>query len=251
MGQKKAEAAPFLPLNKKPPPGMPAGVFNIRRKGAVVLSGVRMAIKNYKGLKKQLDDTKKAPQKVMRALYSDARKRVPGWVATEITEVYGVKKTEITGKKIGDVKVQGSDIKSLKVVYTGRPLTHTHFSMSPKAPKEGGSYTLKATVIKGQRKTLGNVKKLTKAQRAALAKNFTSSGAKSSEKSPIMLMRANGGQYLPFQRKSSNRNDIDVVKTISLPQMVSSERTSANIQQAINDGLGKRMDHHMKRYMGK
>ena len=215
------------------------------------MSGVSIAIKNYKGLKKQLDDKKKGHKKVMKALLSDARKRVPGWVATEVTQTYGIKKSEITGKQIGDVKMQGNDIKNLKVVYTGRPLTHTHFSMSPKMPKEGGSYTLKATVIKGQRKTLGNVKKLTKAQRAALAKNFTSSGAKSSEKSPIMLMRANGGQYLPFQRKSSNRNDIDVIKTISLPQMVSSERTSANIQQAINEGLQKRLEHHMKRYMEK
>ena len=207
-----------------------------------------MAIKNYKTVMKKLDDKKKAPQKVMKALASDARKRVPGWVATEITNVYGVKKSEITGKKIGGVKVQGTDVKNMKVIYTGRLLTHTHFSMSPKVPKEGGGYTLKATVLKGQRKTLGNVKKLTKAQRAALAKNFTGSGSKSSNKSPIMLMRANGGQYLPFQRKSANRKDIDVVKTISLPQMVSSERTKDNIQQAINDGLEKRLEHHMKRY---
>ena len=208
-----------------------------------------MAIKNYKVLQKKLDDKKKAPQKVMKALSSDARKRVPGWVATEVTQTYGVKKSEITGKKVGDVKVQGSDVRNMKVIYSGRPLTHTHFSMSPKVPKEGGGYTLKATVIKGQRKALGNVKKLTKAQRAALAKNFTGSGTKSSDHSPIMLMRANGGQYLPFQRKSTNRKDIEVVKTISLPQMVSSERTAGNIQQAINEGLSKRLDHHMKRYM--
>lgn len=213
------------------------------------MSGVRMAIKNYQGIKKKLDEKKKGPQKVMRAMYSDAKKRVPGWVATEVTNTYGVKKNDITGKKIGDVKMKGKDIRKLKVIYTGRPLTHTHFSMSPKVPKEGGSYTLKATVLKGQRKTLGNVKKLTKAQRAALAKNFTGSGSKSSNKSPIMLMRANGGQYLPFQRKSANRNDIEAIKTLSLPQMVSSERTNDDIHQAINEGLGKRLDHHMKRYM--
>lgn len=215
------------------------------------MSGVRMVIKNYEGLKKKLDDKKKAPQKVMKALSSDASKRVPGWVSTEVTKTFGVKKSDISGKKIGNVRVQGNDIKkSLKVIYTGRPLTHTHFSMSPTAPKEGGGYTLKATIIKGQRKTLGQVKKLTKKQRAAMAKNFTRSGSKSSDHSPIMLMRANGGQYLPFQRKSANRNDIEAIKTLSLPQMVSSERTEADIQNAINEGLGKRLDHHMKRYMG-
>lgn len=210
-----------------------------------------MEIKNFRALKKKLDDNKKAPQKVFKALSSDARKRVPGWVSTEVTKTYGVKKTEITGKKVGDVKVQGSDIRDMKIVYSGRLLTHTHFSMSPKVPKEGGSYTLKATVLKGQRKTLGQVKKLTKKQRAELAKNFTGSGTQNSDKSPIMLMRANGGQYLPFQRKSANRNDIDVIKTLSLPQMVSSDRTQLAIRTAIDDGLRKRMDHHMERYMGK
>ena len=212
------------------------------------MAGVSIAIKGYTTLMKKLDDKKKAPQKVLKALSSDARKRVPGWVATEVTKTYGIKKTEITGKKVGNVKVQGSDIRDMKIIYSGRLLTHTHFSMSPKVPKEGGGYTLKATVLKGQRKTLGNVKKLTKAQRAALAKNFTGSGTQSSTKSPIMLMRANGGQYLPFQRKSANRTDIEVVKTISLPQMISSDRTKTAIRAAIDEGLQKRLDHHMQRY---
>lgn len=212
---------------------------------------VRCEIKNYKEIMKQLDKQKEAPKKVLKALSSDAKKRVPGWVSTEITKTYGIKKTDISGKKVGDVKVQGDVIKNMKVVYTGRPLTHTHFSMSPKTPKEGGSYTLKATVVKGQRATLGKVKKLTKKQRADLAKNFTRSGTQRSNHSPIMLIRANGGQYLPFQRKSKKRDDIEAIKTVSLPQMVSSERTAEDIHRAINEGLGKRLDHHMERYMGK
>ena len=212
---------------------------------------VRFEIKDYKTVKKQIENMKDAPQKVMKALTSDIKTRAPGWVSTEVTKTYGIKKSDISGGKVGTVTVKGNDARNVKIVYTGRPLTHTHFSMSPKVPKEGGGYTLKATVIKGQRKTIGNVKKLTKKQRAALAKNFTGSGSKSSDHSPIMLMRANGGQYLPFQRVSKNRNDIEIKKTVSLPQMVSSERTHDDIQQAINEGLGKRLEHHMNRYMGK
>lgn len=213
------------------------------------MAGVSVGIKNIDEITKQMGDKKKNAEKVLKALSADARKRVPGWVATEITKEYGIKKSDITGKKVGSVTVKGTDVRTMKVVYTGRLLTHTHFSMSPKAPKEGGGYTLKATVLKGQRKTLGNVKKLSKAQRAALAKNFTSSGTQSSQRSPIMLLRANGGQYLPFQRKSADRNDIDVIKTVSLPQMVSSERTKPGIRKAIDEGLEKRLEHHMKRYM--
>lgn len=213
---------------------------------------VTCEIKNYKTLKKRMEDMKKAPRKVIKALTSDATKRAPGWVAAEVTKTYGVKKGEITGKKIGSVKVQGASVEEVKIVYKGRPLTHTHFAMSPKSPKpDRGPYTLKATVIAGERKTLGKVKKLTKKQLASMAKNLTRSGTQKSNRSPIMLMRANGGQYLPFQRTSKNRKDIEVVKTVSLPQMVSSKRTEAGIQTALNEGLGKRLDHHMKRYMGK
>ncbi len=211
---------------------------------------VTCEIKNYKLVKKQLGALQKAPAKVMSSLTAEAKKRVPGWVATEVAKEYGVKKSEITGEKIGRVRAEGDNIKNVRVVYTGRVLTPTHFNMSPKAPNPGGAYTLKATIVKGERKTLGKVKKLTKKQRAALTKNFTRSGTQSSDHSPIMLMRANGGHYLPFQRKSINRKDIEAVKTISLPQMVGSKRTEEGIQRVIGENLGKRLDHYMNRYMG-
>ncbi len=211
--------------------------------------GVRCEIKEYNTVKKQIKALEKAPAKVMNSLTNEAKKRVPGWVAAEVTKVYGVKKGEITGQKIGTVRAEGNKVSEVRVVYKGRVLTHTHFNMSPQAPKPGG-YTLKATIVKGQRTTLGKVKKLTKKQRAALTKNFTSSGTQTSDHSPIMLMRANGGQYLPFQRVSKDRGDVVVRKAISLPQMVSSKRTQDGIQKAISENMEKRMAHYMSRYMG-
>ena len=205
-------------------------------------------------MQKKLEDMKKAPGKVMSNVTTDAKKRVPGWVAAEVTKVYGIKKSEITGQKIGRVTPQGNDFKSVRIVYTGRLLTPSHFNMSPKAPNPGGGYTLKATIVKGQRSTLGKVKKLTKKQRAALGKNFTRTGSRQSDHSPIMLMHTGNAQeggtnYIPFQRKSVMRNDVEAIKTISLPQMVSSKRTEEGIQRAINEGIEKRLDHHMNRYM--
>ena len=209
-------------------------------------------IKNYKTLKKQMEDVKNAPRKVIQAVTGEATKRAPVWIASEVSKVYGIKKGEITGKKVRTVTVQGNSIEQVKVIYTGRPLTHTHFGMTPNEPKpDGGAYTLKATIIKGERKALGKVKKFTKKQRAALGRNFTRSAPRTSDHSPIMLMRANGGHYLPFQRVSQNRKDIVVRKAISLPQMVSSKRTEEGIQTALSEGLGKRLNHHLQRYMGK
>lgn len=204
-------------------------------------------------MKKKIDDMQKAPRKVMSGLISDAKKRVPGWVATEVTKVYGVKKSDVPDK-IGSLKVVGDNINDLKFIYAGRKLTPAHFNMSPKAPNPGGSYTLKATIHKGQRTTLGKVKKLTKKQRVALGKNFTRSGERRSDHSPIMLMhtgntRAEGTNYIPFQRVSTDRKDVIAIKPTSLPQMIRNERTAEGIQKAINENLGKRLDHYMDRYM--
>lgn len=211
---------------------------------------VTCKIKDYNILKKKLDEMQKAPKTVLKRTLSDVRTRVPGWVAAEVSKVYGVKKAEINSQKLGKVKVEGNTLKAVKIKYTGRLLTPTHFGMTPKAPG-ANAYTLKANIIKGQRATLGKVKKLTKKQRKALGKNFTRSGSQNSDHSPIMLMstgnmKADGTNYIPFQRKSTRRNDVEAIKTLSLPQMVSSERTAVNITKAINDGLGKRLDHHMK-----
>ena len=207
-------------------------------------------IKNYKALQKQIEDMKKAPRQVIKSITAEAKKRAPGWVAAEVSKVYGVKKGEITGNKVGTVKAEGESIDKVKIIYKGRVLTPTHFGMTPKAPKpNGGAYTLKASIIKGERATLGKVKKLTKKQRAALAKNFTRSGERKSDHSPVMLMPT-GSTYIPFQRKSTNRKDVEAIKTVSLPQMVSSERTEKAIQNTISENLGKRLDHYMEKYMG-
>lgn len=212
--------------------------------------GVRCEIKDYNILQKKLEQMTKAPKKVIERTVSDMKTRVPTWIATEVANVYGVKKAEVNNGKIGTVQVKGRKVNTIKIKYTGRVLTPTHFGMTPKAPGKN-AYTLKASIIKGEKATLGKVKKMTKKQRAALAKNFTRSGTRSSTHSPIMLMstgnkKEGGTNYIPFQRKSTDRKDVEAIKTLSLPQMVSSERTAPNITKAINEGLEKRLDQHMK-----
>lgn len=211
---------------------------------------VKFYMKGYKNLQKELNNLKKAPQTVLNRTIKDAKDRAPAWVAAEVAKQYGIKKKEVGDGNTSKLKVEGDSVDSVKLVYSGRVLTPTHFGMSPKAPREG-AYTLKAEIIKGQRTTLGKVKKLTKKQRAALGKNLRREGTRSSDHSPIMLMRTgnqkvDGTSYIPFQRKSTNRMDIEAIRTLSVPQMIDSERTAPNITKAINENLGKRLDHHMK-----
>ena len=201
-------------------------------------------IQEYKDIQKRVKKLEKAPETIVKRTLSDVKTRVPGWVAKEVAGEYGVKKGEVNSGALGKMKVKGEDIGSMQIVYTGRVLTPTHFGMTPKAPGKG-AYTLKASILRGQKTELGKVKKLTKKQRRNLAKNFTRSGERTSDHSPIMLMPT-GGTYIPFQRKSTNRKDVQAIKTVSLPQMVGSERTRAGIDRAISEGLGKRLEHHMK-----
>ena len=180
----------------------------------------------YRQTIKELESLKGKSERVIKRLMADARTRVPGWVASEVTQVYNIKKSEITPAKVGQSKksagsisVRGETIDGLEIVYRGRALTPTHFGMTPKAPRD--SYTLKAEIIKGRKSVLGQKKKLTKKQRKALGKNFRRQGAHISDHSPIMLMgtgnaREGGTNYIPFQRKSTRRTNIQAIKTISL-----------------------------------
>lgn len=205
------------------------------------------------GIDRLKDDVKEmqaAPKKAMNGLMGDLKKRGPGWIASEVTQIYNVKKADVSpGKsKIGTIKVQGNNWKKMHILYTGRVLTPTHFGMTPKTPKQ--SYTLKMQVYKGQKTELGKVKKLTKRQRKKLILNLTRQGTRKSQKSPIMLMPASRGSgvYIPFQRKSPNRKDVEAIKTTSLPQMVSNQRVRKGIDETLGKNIRKRIDHYTERY---
>ena len=207
---------------------------------------------------KELEKMQKAPKKVVEMTMKEFQKRAPSWVAQEVTSVYNIKKAEVTPTKknnykpkAGSIKAEGKTLDSLALIYRGRTLTPVHFGMTPKAPRE--AYTLKAEIKKGDKKTLGQVKKLTKKQRKNIGKNLSKQGTQNSNKSPIMLMhtgnkKEGGTNYIPFQRQSKNRKDIKAVKTLSMPQMVSNAEVEKNIYSAISDKLGKRFEHYVDRY---
>lgn len=211
---------------------------------------VSIQIKDFKAVQKKLGELNKAPKMVIKRTLSDVKTRVPPWVAAEVSKGYGIPKKEVGDGKTSKLKVTGNTVEEIKLSYTGRVLTPTHFKMSPTAPS-GGAYTLKASILKSQRATLGKVKKLTKKQRAILGANLRGQGTQSSDHSPIMLMHtgakaADKTQYIPFQRKSTDRKDIRPIMTVSVPQMISGKRINKNITKAINDGLEKRLAQHMK-----
>lgn len=223
---------------------------------------LNITLSKVKDLKGTLETMSNASEKVVQSTIKDFKHRAPSWIAEEVAKEYGIKKKEIKpsksgaagAKNAGTINVKGKTVAKTAIVYKGRVLTPTHFNMTPKAPKQ--SYSLKAEIKKGGKKTMGKVKKLTKKQRKNIGRNFTGQGTKTSQKSPVMLMgtgntKAGGTDHIPFQRMSGNRKDIRAVKTVSLPQMVSNSKVEREIYKAIGDKLGKRLDHYIDRYMGK
>lgn len=201
---------------------------------------MKMTIKaeGVKTVMRQLQRNAKAAEKVLKATGSDMRRRVPGKVADEVRTVYNIKKSEITpsgkgaakGKrKAGSVRVKGSTVSEVQIIYTGRVLTPTHFGMRPKTltkptGKKRKRKPITAEIKKGQRKSLG---------------------------SNVFLGSNQGGGYIPFKRKGKSRYPIEAVKTLSMPQMISNEGVNRKIARDVNDMLEARLIHNLNRFMNK
>lgn len=207
-------------------------------------------IQNYSSLLESLKDIEGATERAVRDTVKDMKARAPGWIASCVTAVYNIKKSEITPagskpkKMAGTIKVTGETIETAAITYTGRLLTPTHFGMTPKAPPPGKKYTLKMQVIKGSRKTIGDYSPI------------RIPGGAHSERSGNILMptgaaRADGVPYIPFQRMSKDRLDLKKFTTISMPQMITSDKVAPQIQERLSTGLTERLNHNIERQLNK
>lgn len=197
---------------------------------------LKIEAKNLMKISKQLERTVKPAQKVINRTIGDLRKRAPGWVAAEVTQVYNIPKTEITPanpnaknyaarikKQAGKIGVRGKTIDEAGIVYFGRVLTPTHFGMKPKKLTRGTGKKRKRQPVtveikKGQRKEL---------QGAFLGSN-------------------RGGGFIPFKREGKKAYPVEAIKTLGLPQMVDNPAVRKNINAKIDTELGKRLEHNIK-----
>lgn len=189
---------------------------------------MQIFIKGYDDLVKDINGMQAKSKKVVERTVADFKSRGPGWVSQEVVKEYNIKKKDINEakkgvKNAGKIKVRGTRIDDLSIVYQGRLLTPTHFGMTPKVRPEGGkAYTVQAKIKKsGGKKSLGH-------------KVFLARSGKE------------GSIQIPFQRRGDERMPIDVIKTVSVPQMITNDKVSAAIHDRINTELGKRLEHHLK-----
>ena len=206
---------------------------------------ITMRVENLQKLLDQVQEIDEKGRKAVKATVRDVKSRAPGWIAQEVTQFYNIKKSEITPSSgTGSIQVRGETIEEMTITYSGRLLTPVHFGMTPKTPPAGKSYTLKMQVVKGQKKVIGRYK------------NTRTPGGPYSERSHNILMgtgntKADGVGYIPFQRMSRTRTDIQKFTTISVPQMITSDKTSEKIMTRLQEETAKRLQHNLDRALGK
>lgn len=192
-----------------------------------------ISLQGIKKIEKELDKMSEQSKKALQATARDMKSRIPSWVAQEVVQTYGIKKSEINPSKkspkklAGRIKVSGETVSEVTVVYSGRTLTPVHFGMTPKQPKQKGRRVarrqpVKAAIKKGQKKTLHS--------QAFLGSN-------------------RGGGYIPFRRTGKAQYPIESIKTLSLPQMVDGDGVRERIEERINVELEKRLEHNVERFM--
>lgn len=197
----------------------------------VVAKSIDISLKGYKKVADKIKGMNVKSEKVVQKTMNDFKSRAPAWITKAVTATYGIPAKEVKaaltnvekGKGVGTIKVAGFNVDNVRLVYTGRLLTPTHFKMRPKVrPAKGRKYTITAEIFKGQRKKLsGN---------AFLATN-------------------RGTGQIPFQRTGPKAYPIQSIKTVSIPQMIENEKVAAQIQLNIEEGLTKRLENHLKQAM--
>lgn len=190
------------------------------------MSEVKISLSNIKEVMDGLKVKEASLMKAVNATTNDFRSRGPGWISQEVCSVYNVKKKDVTSAKKGtqqngEITIAGVSLKNIEILYSGSPMTPTHFGMTPKKRPTGKSYRISAQIIKG-----------------------------STVKLPpdVFLADNGGGTQIPFQREGTDRYPIKAIKTVSVPQMLGNDTVAEELTKRIGTELGKRLEHHIERY---
>lgn len=159
-------------------------------------------------------------------------------VKRTVTAEYAIKQTDVTAcatKK----KASKSNL-SAGITYKGRLLSLAHFPHNPSVPGTGRYIKVKIKKSEGY-KTLGpsqgRGRKGKKGERQSVPWPFVGpTGAKSADK-----VQAN-----VFQRTGKSRFPIKVLKTLSVPQMITNTNVEEKIQAQAAAKLQERVNHEIK-----
>lgn len=213
-------------------------------------------LKNYGELRKRLDMKQKAAEKAVKKTVSDFKSRAPAWISAAVAETYNIKKAEvkdaITGKRsIGKINVGGLAVDNVQIEYSGRPLTPTHFKMKPTKIPAKRAQDYRRVPGAGVGEGGGDVAMVRPPAPYAISVEVYKGRRREYKGKGTFLGSNGGGGYIPFQREGDGRTPIKSIKTVSVPQMITNPQVSEKITEAIDEGLRKRLEHHLEQEMKK
>lgn len=210
---------------------------------------------SYKGapeIVKKLHKLEHGGEVAIQRTITDFTTRAPAWVSKGIREHYGVDTAAIKdaerkprrGKTT--IKVAGINVDGATLEYKGRTLTPVHFKMAPKQRPEAQQKN--PIRVPGQAVGNGSPVAMIRPPKKYKVKATIIKGKRSTLPSGTFIAAGNGGSVLPFQKTSEERMPIQVVRTLSVPQMIDG-RARQTIEETISEKLGERFQHHVKQAM--
>ena len=190
---------------------------------------VTSELRDYAPLIREMRGIKNVGENIIKHTISDMRTKAPTKMGIAVRAVYNVSPGAVSlgkkskkGKRIGGLRLKGSNLESIQFKFFGRRLIPTKeiFSLEAKQPsKKGLPFQMTATVEKGR-----------------------------TEKLPkdAFVTTNRWNRTLPYQRLSSDRLSLKPIKTISLPEMIDDTRVRQPAQAAIDAEIEARIKHHIK-----
>ena len=200
---------------------------------------------------KRIQKLKSIGERVKKNVFQTSRAEAPAG-SKGIREHYGVDTAAIKdaakkpkrGKT--SIRVAGISVDGATLEYKGRTLTPIHFKMSPKA--RPSAQQKKPIRIPGQLIAGGSPVAMVRPPRKYTVKVTIIKGQRTAMSSDTFLTAGKGGAVLPYQRTGEGRSPIEAVRTLSVPQMIDG-RARETIEQTINEKLGERFNHHIEQAM--
>ncbi|MBN1077709.1 phage tail protein [Clostridium botulinum] len=178
-----------------------------------------------KELKKTVLKLSKFPNEIPKAT-SAALNRTISFVTKrvkkEVTSEYSIKSGEVA--KSFNIKKAGNGSLSAMITSKGQVLTLSHFPAN-----------LKAGWTKG----------------AKVKVKVKRSGYKQINSTPSAFVASLGGNLHIVKRKTSKSYPIEVLRTLSIPQMVSNTKISETVMKEAKEQLKNRIEHEVEFRLGK
>lgn len=211
-------------------------------------------------------EDREAVKRAVNYTVRDIKSRAPGWIATEVSSVYNIKKTEITpaktekskSKKAVSIHTSGNTLESVSIVYRGRALTPIHFSMSPQKPrmqKTSRKIAVPGSMINfaGNRSSdvgmVAVIKKYAISYEILRGKRYKASGKQDYSIPFLAPVKSGSNKYIVFQRKGDSRTNMYSVRTVSVPQMIENKNVYDKIGKKVEESAEQRLQHHLDRFL--